>query len=118
MAGCPFFLPFIRVEQNVSPSIDYSSPAADQALVMDLEQYTAFIVVKDPDDTELTYIWSIDNFGVQGGATPLISGGLGSQITISRNAGYDGHDLSVIVYDSAGGSDQRSWRIEIPESTP
>ena len=116
MTGCPFALPFIQVEQNVPPSIIHSNPPADQDLVMQLPQYPAFVVVTD-DDTDLNYVWSIDHFGAQGGATPLTGGAMGSQITLTRNDGYNGQHLTVFVFDPAGASDEQSWKIVIPENT-
>lgn len=118
MMGCPFFLPFIEVEQNVPPTIDFSSPGDGDTLVIQTEQYTAFVLVQDPDDTELTYSWSIEGFGDQPGAVPVQSEGLrGSQFTITRKTEYDGRELTVIVYDPAGESDMRSWPIQVLEAS-
>ncbi|NOY28105.1 MAG: hypothetical protein GXP62_19745 [Oligoflexia bacterium] len=117
--GCPFFLPFIEVEQNVPPSIDYSSPGEGDTLEIKTEQYTAFVVAQDPDDTDLSFFWTIDGYGTQGDAVAIRSGTqIGSQLTISRDQNYDQHILTVIVYDPQGASDQRSWPIEVLEQQP
>lgn len=118
LVGCPFVLDFIEVEQNVAPQITQSSPGLDQPLEFSTEQYTAFVVVRDPDDTDLQFVWSIEpSKGVQSDAVPIRSGDLlGSQLTIIRDVELDEQRLVVTVYDPAGATDRREWDIVVPEA--
>ncbi len=114
LTGCPFVLPFIEVDLNVPPTIEHSSPGEGETLVIDTPQYTAFVIARDPDDTELSFFWEISDLGVQPNATPLQDGTLlGSQLTVEAKADYDGHTLTVFVIDPQGATTQRSWPITV-----
>ncbi|MCK6502628.1 hypothetical protein L6R53_04405 [Myxococcota bacterium] len=119
--GCFYFLPFIEVEQNVPPTIEYSSPGAGETLVFQTEQYVAFVVAEDLNGAgDLTFLWSIDSFGVRADAVPVQAGEnqLGSQLTLARDVAFDGHVLTVQVTDPAGETAMLQWPIQVPEVSP
>lgn len=117
--GCYFFLPFIEVTQNVPPTIDLSSPADGSDLVFQGEQYTAFVIALDEDGDSLSFVWTLEGHGEQAYAVPFQSEGFqGSQLTLQREAEYDGRVLSVNVYDPQGDSARRSWTIDLSEGNP
>lgn len=121
MTGCFYFLPFVEVEQNVPPTIEYSSPAAGDPLVFQTEQYIAFVVAEDENGVaDLTFTWSIDSFGVQPDAVPVQAGKnqIGHQLTLPRDAAFDGHTLTVQVTDPSGETAMMQWPIQVPEVTP
>lgn len=119
-SGCYFWLPFVPEAQNVGPTIDRSSPAEGEPLRMTSETVVVFITVIDPNDPEkLEYFWYIDNLGQQGVAMPVTGNSIyGSQLTLQRNELYDGRTLQVLVSDSFGERDDRSWLIEVPPEGP
>ena len=121
MTGCFYFLPFVEVEQNVPPTIEYSSPAAGDPLVFQTEQFIAFVVAEDENGAaDLTFLWSIDSFGVRADAVPVQAGAnqIGSQLTLPRDADFDGHTLTVQVTDPSGETATMQWPIQVPEVTP
>lgn len=107
-------LPFIEVDLNVPPTIAQSRPGDGDPVVIETGSYTAFVIARDPDDTELSFFWEISGLGVQPDATPLQDGALlGSQLTIAADPDYDGRVLTVFVIDPQGATVQRSWPITV-----
>lgn len=114
LSGCPFMLPLIEVDLNVPPTIAQSRPGDGDPVVIETGSYTAFVIARDPDDTELSFFWEISGLGVQPNATPLQDGALlGSQLTIAADSDYDGRVLTVFVIDPQGATVQRSWPITV-----
>lgn len=116
LSGCPFVLPFIPVEQNVPPTIIDSSPGEGEILVVENAEAKAFVIVTDPDDLDLTFVWEITREGIQPDAiTSRSEDYLFSQLTVEQDPDYDQKTLSVTVYDPSGSFAERSWTIDIPE---
>ncbi len=117
--GCYFFLPFVEVTRNVAPTIDFSSPAEGEPLRFQGPQETAFVFAQDEDGDALSFVWTLEGYGVRPEAVPFQSGELqGSQLSLQQDLDFDGRELTVSVYDPAGASARRSWVIEILEATP
>lgn len=117
--GCYFFLPFVEVTRNVAPTIDFSSPAEGEPLRFQGPQETAFVFAQDEDGDALSFVWTLEGYGIRPEAVPFQSGELqGSQLSLQQDMDFDGRELTVSVYDPAGASARRSWVIEILEATP
>ena len=110
-----FWLSPIEEQSNVAPTILQSSPDQGDTLVIDLDQFLAFVRVTDENDQDsLTYVWSIE----PGGGTishVLMSDENGSQsvVTLEKKSEYDGRILRCTVYDGYGESATRQWDIEV-----
>ena len=114
--GCFFWPPFIEVQPNAPPVIEYSSPEADDVFRIDTRQGgVAWVSVYDDDEGDvMDYLWTINGLGPQGSATSFVSGNYqGSAITLPQDPIYHGRVLTCTVFDTAGASARRTWTIEV-----
>lgn len=114
-SGCFFFLPLEIEEDNVAPEIIISVPDDGDTLVMDRDPWLPYIIAEDEDGDPLVCEWYVDSFGQVGAGDAAVSDGrYGCTLSLQRLAGYDGHTLSVYVFDPTNDFDGRSWPIEVP----
>ena len=117
LSGC--FSPWTIVEEDINkpPELRASSPEVGEPFVLDLPEKTAFVFVRDANDPlDLEFRWTIQGFGVQGGAVPIQGNNeQGSQLVVPRNDDFDDRVLSVRVTDGFGDALTLEWLIEIPE---
>jgi hypothetical protein len=117
LSGC--FSPWTIVEEDINkpPELRASFPEEGDPFVLDLPEKTAFVFVRDANDPlDLEFRWTIQGFGVQGGAVPIQGNNeQGSQLVVPRTDDFDDRVLSVRVTDGFGEALTLEWLIEIPE---
>jgi hypothetical protein len=115
-AGCYFWPPLEVESLNDPPEIQTSDPPLGEALVIDIPQVIAFVVVTDESPDDLEYTWTISGLGDQGTAVPMLGNNVyGSKLTLQRDPVYDGRILRCRVTDSAQLSAEMEWEITVVE---
>lgn len=116
--GCYYWFPLREIQPNLPPEVRVTSPEAGSPVVIDLDQYTVYIGVHDDhDNSALEFIWTINGMGNLGNAEPVPGTDIvGSRVTLEREASFDGHTLSCVVFDTEGASARVDWPIEVVEA--
>lgn len=117
LTGCPFVLPLIEEQENLTPVIVESDPREGAELELSMSDTVVFVVAEDANDIDqVTFLWTIERSGEQGNTTPIVDGPRrGSALRLSPDPRYDGRLLTVRATDSFGASARREWVIRVPE---
>lgn len=121
LSGCYFWFPLVEEPQNVSPTITASYPAPNADWILEPGLNKAFVRVQDPDEghaDRLEYFWTLGRYGEQGTAVPITGNEVGSWLHLTADQKFDGSVLTCRVVDPAGGADDISWTIVVPEESP
>lgn len=117
LTGCPFVLPLIEEQENLSPVIVESDPREGAELELTMSDTVVFVVAEDANDIDqVTFLWTIERSGEQGNSTAIVDGPRrGSALRLAPDPRYDGRLLTVRATDSFGASARREWVIRVPE---
>lgn len=117
LSGCPFVLPLIEEQENLTPVIVESDPREGAELELTMNDTVVFVVAEDANDIDqVTFLWTIERSGEQGNTTPIVDGPRrGSALRLAPDPRYDGRLLTVRATDSFGASARREWVIRVPE---
>ena len=119
--SCYYWRDLDVLESNTPPIILHSDPVENGLMVLNRQNNTAFVVVKDDNDPEsLRFQWWIGGEGPLGFAEPLPAseeGFQGSRVNIPQDEKFDGKTLNCIVYDSFDASDSIMWLMTLQDSS-
>lgn len=114
LSGCYYTAPFIRVEDNVPPTIKASSPAAGEMILVTLPTAEVFVVAEDEDGDAIFCDWYMDLVGDLGPGLPLQNEQLkGCRFKLAQDSDYDQRTLHCAVWDSQDFT-EISWPVSVP----